>query len=113
MARSRTNAGFGCPESAIQDRGGSIAACTRNGSHQEWIGFALDAKLSGRAMAADERHIVAERKQFGFNGVDERGMIAVREIRAPDRPAEDHISHKRESLPAIEKNDRSGECPGQ
>ena len=48
-------------------------------------------------MAAEEADIVAEWQQLAMDGGEQRGMVAIFEIRPPDGPAEQHIPDQRDA----------------
>src|SRR2546427_495181 len=52
----------------------------------------IRAGLLRGAMAADEADIVAERQQFFLDRIDQRGVAAAGQIRAPDRAIEQHVA---------------------
>ncbi len=58
-------------------------------------------------MSADEGVVIAERQQLGFDGFDERIVIAVGEVGAPDRAFEQHVTHQDEPLLGIHEHDRT------
>src|SRR5690606_23717724 len=64
---------------------------------QERVGAPLLAEGSSRTVTADEAGLVAERQQLLRDRLDQRGMIAARQIRAPDGASEKDVADMRES----------------
>ena len=54
------------------------------------------AESRERAMARNERYVVAKRPQLRDDGIDELVMIAAREIGPPDRALKEDIANRRE-----------------
>ena len=49
-------------------------------------------------MTADEGDVVVERQDFRAQRRHQRLVIALRQVSAPDRTAEQHVAHQREAL---------------
>ena len=52
------------------------------------------AESRERAMAGNERHVIAKRPQLRDDGIDELVMIAAWEIGPPDRALEEDIANR-------------------
>src|SRR5215207_10836985 len=81
-------------------------------SAQEGVCLALLAEGAHKSVAAEEGDLIAERQQLLFDRADERGVIAVREVGASDRAAEEDIADDREGLAAVDEDDAAGRVPG-
>jgi len=59
---------------------------------QERISQTLTSQRGYRPVPGYKRNVVAQRQQFGFDGVDQIAVAALREVGAPDAAAKDHVS---------------------
>ena len=64
-------------------------------------------------VAAQEGDVVAERQQLVRDRAQQRVVVAVGEVGAPDRAAEQHVADEREAAPPADEHEVAGACgPG-
>ncbi len=63
-------------------------------------------------MAGDEHHVVAERPELRDDRLQQRRMVAAREIGASDRAGEQHVADDREAVGRGEEDDVPGRVAG-
>src|SRR5690606_24275068 len=71
----------------------------------EGIVGALLAEGGHRPVARHEGDVVTQRPQLVADRVDQVRMVAAREVRATDRPVEQHVAHDGEPRLAMEEHD--------
>src|SRR4051794_25028763 len=81
----------------------SRSAQCRQPSFQKRIARALAADRAGRAVAADEGDVVAERQELFPDRAEQRLMAAARQVGATDRAAEQHVAHDGEAVGGVEE----------
>ena len=69
------------------------------------IAPAFLAEPAARTVAADEADLVAERQKLLLDRADQRGMVAARQVGAPDRAAEQHVADMGELRGAVVVDD--------
>ena len=63
-------------------------------------------------MARHEGDVVAQRPELADDGIDQRRVIAAREIGASDRPLEQHIAHDRQACARVKEHHMAGRVAG-
>ena len=101
---------IGMRERALARRGSGLES--ERGVGDKGIASALLAKGGGGAMARQEGDIVPQREELVADRVDERGVVAAGEIRAPDRAGEEDVAHDRKTCGSIVEDDMAGRVPG-
>ena len=72
------------------------------------VRLAFLANSARRAVAANKRHVIAERQQLRLDRADQQFGTTAGQIGATDRALEQHIANEGEPLRSIEQHDRAG-----
>src|SRR5262245_13383041 len=62
-------------------------------------------------MTGNEANVIAERKQIFPNGANQRGVIAVWKVGAPNRALKEDVADEREALLEMHEHHMSGRVP--